>query len=457
MGTRLFVGNLSYNTTEGDLQSLFEQQGTVKDCHVVLDKFTGKPRGFAFVEMSSQEEADKAVEHFNGLRLRRPRFDGERSSAPRGTSPPAAMAAAVTAAGAAAVMAAAAVTVVAAAAAAEAPGGRSFRQGQPSRRPQRQARQRLLLGRVRLSPSTWLPLSLAVAAAPPRGIRAEVSSCTARCLREADVMLTSSRQTPRAPVQPVPAVGLARGGGRAPWYAPCTPWTAPRPTAAIDASSRKRRRRHRARCVPGGRHRPRGAPAMPRLDLALIRVGERTGRLDACLRLLSETTRHQAGLLRDIAGGVAYPVLVVHVAILVFPISALQALVLEGDLGAFVLGKVRAFALLYLVLFLVGWAVPRLFGGTAGRVMEGILRLVPALGPGLARTHPGPPGHDPPGAARRRDSRHRCLATRGGRLRVACAGPRHPRPGTTRWHGAPPRANWQSGPAPSTGCSGSST
>lgn len=65
MGTRLFVGNLSYNTTEGDLQSLFEQAGAVKDCHVVLDKFTGKPRGFAFVEMSSQEEADKAVEQFN--------------------------------------------------------------------------------------------------------------------------------------------------------------------------------------------------------------------------------------------------------------------------------------------------------------------------------------------------------------------------------------------------------
>ena len=127
----------------------------------------------------------------------------------------------------------------------------------------------------------------------------------------------------------------------------------------------------------------RAGRAMPRLDLALIRVGERTGRLDACLRLLSETTRHQAGLLRDIAGGIAYPVLVVHVAILVFPISALQALVLEGDLGAFVLGKVRTFALLYLVLFLVGWAVPRLFGGTAGRLMEGILRLVPGLGPGL--------------------------------------------------------------------------
>jgi RNA recognition motif-containing protein len=87
MGTRLFVGNLSYNTTEGDLKSLFEQQGSVKDCHVVLDKFTGKPRGFAFVEMSSQEEADKAVEHFNGFD-----FDGRgltvNEARPREERPP---------------------------------------------------------------------------------------------------------------------------------------------------------------------------------------------------------------------------------------------------------------------------------------------------------------------------------------------------------------------------------
>jgi RNA recognition motif-containing protein len=65
MAVKLYVGNLSYTTMEDDLRSLFAQSGTVDTCELVLDKFTGKSRGFAFVEMSSQEEADKAVEELN--------------------------------------------------------------------------------------------------------------------------------------------------------------------------------------------------------------------------------------------------------------------------------------------------------------------------------------------------------------------------------------------------------
>ena len=65
MAVKLYVGNLSYTTMEDDLRSLFAQAGTVDTCELVLDKFTGKSRGFAFVEMSSQEEADKAVEELN--------------------------------------------------------------------------------------------------------------------------------------------------------------------------------------------------------------------------------------------------------------------------------------------------------------------------------------------------------------------------------------------------------
>ena len=66
MGTRLYVGNLSFNTTEGELQRLFEQAGKVTSCNIIMDKFTNKSRGFAFVEMSTQDEANKAVATLNG-------------------------------------------------------------------------------------------------------------------------------------------------------------------------------------------------------------------------------------------------------------------------------------------------------------------------------------------------------------------------------------------------------
>jgi RNA recognition motif-containing protein len=66
MGTRLYVGNLSFNTTEGDLQRHFEQAGTVVDCTLIVDKFTSRSKGFGFVEMGSQEDADNAINMFNG-------------------------------------------------------------------------------------------------------------------------------------------------------------------------------------------------------------------------------------------------------------------------------------------------------------------------------------------------------------------------------------------------------
>ena len=62
---RLFVGNLSYNTLENDLVEHFSQAGLVRSADVVFDKFTGKSRGFAFVEMGSPDEANKAVELFH--------------------------------------------------------------------------------------------------------------------------------------------------------------------------------------------------------------------------------------------------------------------------------------------------------------------------------------------------------------------------------------------------------
>jgi cold-inducible RNA-binding protein len=69
MGNRLYVGNLSYGTTELELRELFGQMGSVADVKVVMDRETGRPRGFAFVEMGTAEEALKAIEQFNGREL----------------------------------------------------------------------------------------------------------------------------------------------------------------------------------------------------------------------------------------------------------------------------------------------------------------------------------------------------------------------------------------------------
>jgi RNA recognition motif-containing protein len=66
MGTKLYVGNLSFNTTEPDLQDLFAQSGQVQEVALMQDKFTGKSRGFAFVTMASEEDAQKAVADLNG-------------------------------------------------------------------------------------------------------------------------------------------------------------------------------------------------------------------------------------------------------------------------------------------------------------------------------------------------------------------------------------------------------
>jgi RNA recognition motif-containing protein len=69
MATKLFVGNLSFNTTEGAVLDLFKQAGNVVSCELIVDKFTNKSRGFAFVQMGSQEEANKAIAEFNGKEL----------------------------------------------------------------------------------------------------------------------------------------------------------------------------------------------------------------------------------------------------------------------------------------------------------------------------------------------------------------------------------------------------
>jgi RNA recognition motif-containing protein len=66
MNTKLFVGNLSFNTTENDLQDAFAAHGTVTEANLMMDRATGRPRGFGFVTMSSPEEAQKAIDALNG-------------------------------------------------------------------------------------------------------------------------------------------------------------------------------------------------------------------------------------------------------------------------------------------------------------------------------------------------------------------------------------------------------
>jgi len=69
MSRRLFVGNLSFETSEADLKELFATAGTCASVAVIRDRSTGRPRGFAFVEMGSDEEAQQAVTKLNGAEL----------------------------------------------------------------------------------------------------------------------------------------------------------------------------------------------------------------------------------------------------------------------------------------------------------------------------------------------------------------------------------------------------
>src|SRR6266536_839958 len=66
MGTKLYVGNLSFNTTENELQELFSQAGAVQEVTLMQDKFTCKSRGFAFVTMGSEQDAQNAISKLNG-------------------------------------------------------------------------------------------------------------------------------------------------------------------------------------------------------------------------------------------------------------------------------------------------------------------------------------------------------------------------------------------------------
>src|ERR1700685_581871 len=66
MSTKLYVGNLSYNTTETQIQELFSEHGPVTSVDLIMDKFSGRPRGFGFVTMESKESAEAAIQALHG-------------------------------------------------------------------------------------------------------------------------------------------------------------------------------------------------------------------------------------------------------------------------------------------------------------------------------------------------------------------------------------------------------
>ena len=90
---------------------------------------------------------------------------------------------------------------------------------------------------------------------------------------------------------------------------------------------------------------------LPAFDLALIEAGENSGRLDVCFRFLSEYYGERARLARQILSDLAYPALILHVAVLVFPVQALTQLVLQGDLAGFAASKALLLVPAYVVVF----------------------------------------------------------------------------------------------------------
>lgn len=89
MTSKLYVGNLSFQTTEGELRTLFAEVGGVESVSIVTDRDSGRSRGFAFVEMESEENAQAVIEKFNGhnlgernlvVNIAKPREEGSRSN-----------------------------------------------------------------------------------------------------------------------------------------------------------------------------------------------------------------------------------------------------------------------------------------------------------------------------------------------------------------------------------------
>ena len=69
MGKKIYIGNLAFSSTDNSLNDLFSQYGTVDSCRIVMDRDTGRSKGFGFVEMSTDDEAEKAISELNGKEI----------------------------------------------------------------------------------------------------------------------------------------------------------------------------------------------------------------------------------------------------------------------------------------------------------------------------------------------------------------------------------------------------
>lgn len=118
---------------------------------------------------------------------------------------------------------------------------------------------------------------------------------------------------------------------------------------------------------------------LPEFDLALIRAGEESGRLDAVFRVLAEYYRERAELSKRIIGNLIYPICVLHMAILVFPPQTLVN-VIQGDITPWIVQKLVIFAPLYAISFLVLVVTQREGGHRWSSMMENIFNVVPLLG-----------------------------------------------------------------------------
>lgn len=119
---------------------------------------------------------------------------------------------------------------------------------------------------------------------------------------------------------------------------------------------------------------------MPPFDLALLEAGERSGRLDGCFRLLADYYRERAQLARSIISALLYPVALLHFALMIFPVSALQGLILRSELGPFVVQKLMILLPAYLLVFVGVYLCQSQRSEVWRSLLEASTQWVPLLG-----------------------------------------------------------------------------
>jgi type II secretory pathway component PulF len=119
---------------------------------------------------------------------------------------------------------------------------------------------------------------------------------------------------------------------------------------------------------------------MPSFDIALVRAGENSGRLDAVFRLLAGYYHERSQLIRSVIADLLYPIFLFHFAFLLLPVTALQRLVLKGDLFGFLWQKLAFFLPFYAAVLLLIWACQSRHGESWRAALEAILQPVPLLG-----------------------------------------------------------------------------